>query len=88
MGVDVGDGRRGRGEPGDLGRLLERNAALRDVFADEPAALARLVELQRWQSQRLLRSHADLRASPRYRAAVEFPLGEPAGSHESPTEQP
>ena len=72
MGVEVGDGRRGRGEPGDLGRLLERNAALRDVFADEPAALERLVELQRWQSQRLLRSHADLRASPRYRAAVEF----------------
>ena len=72
MGVDVGEGRRGRGEPGDLGRLLERNAALRDVFADEPAALARLLELQRWQSQRLLRSHADLRANPRYRAAVEF----------------
>jgi hypothetical protein len=72
MGVDTGDGRRGRGEPGDLGRLLERNAALRDVFADEPAALARLLELQRWQSQRLLRSHADLRASPRYRSAVGF----------------
>ena len=72
MGVDVGEGRRGRGEPGDLGRLLERNAALRDVFADQPAARARLLELQHWQSQRLLRSHADLRANPRYRAAVEF----------------
>jgi hypothetical protein len=72
MGVEVGDGRRGRGDPGDLGRLLERNAALRDVFADDPGSLARLVELQRWQSQRLLRSHADLRASARYRSAVEF----------------
>jgi len=72
MGVEVGDGRRGRGDSGDLGRLLERNAALRDVFADDPDSLARLVELQRWQSQRLLRSHADLRASARYRSAVEF----------------
>ena len=72
MGVEVGDGHRGRGDPGDLGRLLERNAALRDVFADDPDSLARLVELQRWQSQRLLRSHADLRASARYRSAVEF----------------
>jgi hypothetical protein len=72
LGVEVGDERRGRGEPGGLGRLLERNAALRKVFDDDPAARERLAELQRWQSQRLLRSHADLRASPRYRAAVEF----------------
>jgi hypothetical protein len=72
LGVELGDQRRGRGEPGGLGRLLERNAALRKVFADDPAARERLAELQRWQSQRLLRSHADLRANPRYRAAVEF----------------
>jgi hypothetical protein len=72
LGVEVGDGRRGRGDPGDLGRLLERNAALRDVFADDPRARGRLAELQRWQSERLLRSHADLRSKPRCRAAVEF----------------
>jgi hypothetical protein len=72
LGVEVGDVRRGRGDPGELGRLLERNTALRDVFADDPRARARLAELQRWQSQRLLRSHADLRSNPRYRAAVEF----------------
>jgi hypothetical protein len=72
LGVEVGDGRRGRGEPHELGRLLERNAALRSVFADDPGSQERLAELQAWQSQRLLRSHADLRASPRYRAAIEF----------------
>ena len=72
LGVELGDARRGRGDPGELGRLLERNAALRGVFADDPAARRRLAELQRWQSQRLLRSHADLRADPRYRIAVEF----------------
>jgi len=72
LGVEVGDTRRGRGDPGELGRLLERNAALRGVFAGDPKARERLAELQRWQSQRLLRSHADLRANPRYRNAVEF----------------
>jgi hypothetical protein len=70
LGVETGDER--HGQHGALGRLLERNAALRDVFAGDAAARARLAELQRWQSQRLLRSHADLRASPRYRSAVEF----------------
>jgi len=70
LGVEVGDER--RGQRGELGRLFERNAALRDVFAGDPAARERLAELQRWQSQRLLRSHADLRASARYRSAVEF----------------
>jgi hypothetical protein len=72
LGVKIGDARRGRGEPGARGRLLERNAALRNVFAATPEMYDRLGELQRWQSERLLRSHADLRASPRYRAAVEF----------------
>ncbi len=70
LGVETGDER--HGQHGELGRLLERNAALRDVFAGDAAARARLAELQRWQSQRLLRSHADLRANPRYRSAVEF----------------
>ena len=72
LGVETGEARRGRSGPSDLARLLERNAALRDAFADSPAARKRLAELQRWQSERLLRSHADLRANPRYRAAVEF----------------
>jgi len=80
LGVEVGDTRRGRGDPGELGRLLERNAALRGVFTGDPKARERLAELQRWQSQRLLRSHADLRANPRYRAAVEFFFNELYGS--------
>jgi hypothetical protein len=72
FGVDLGGGRRARSEPSDLARLLERNAKLRDVFEQEPELRERLAALQRWQSRRLLRSHSDLRASPRYRAAVDF----------------
>jgi hypothetical protein len=73
LGVETGaSGRRARGERGRLGHLLECNAALRHVFDDAPEMQGRLDQLQRWQSQRLLRSHADLRASPRYRKAVEF----------------
>jgi len=72
LGVETGAARRRHSEPSDLARLIERNAALRDAFARSPAALARLAKLQHWQSSRLLRSHADLRANPRYRAAVEF----------------
>jgi hypothetical protein len=64
--------RRGGAEPGTLSHLLERNAALRDAFANEPAQQTRLAQLQRWQSQRLLRSHDDLHDEPRYRLAVEF----------------
>ena len=59
-------------ERGTLGRMLERNAALRDVFAVEPRVARRLARVQKWQSKRLLRSHADLHANPRYRLAVEF----------------
>ena len=73
LGVEIGDGRHGtREEPGTLGHLLERDAALRDVFAAEPELQQRLAELQKWQSGRLLDSHADLRANPRYKRAVEF----------------
>jgi len=72
FGVEIGEHGRERDEPGALGRLLERNADLRESFADDAAARRRLAELQKWQSGRLLRSHADLRANPRYRAAVEF----------------
>jgi hypothetical protein len=72
LGVEVGDERRKPGRHGELRQLLARNAALRDVFGDSPQSGVRLAELQKWQSQRLLRSHADLRANPRYRSAVEF----------------
>jgi hypothetical protein len=69
LGIEIGAAPSQRG---NLGRLLERNASLRDVFADAPALARRLAQLQEWQSQRLLRSHADLHANPRYRLAVEF----------------
>lgn len=69
LGVEIGAAPEKRGT---LGRLLERNAALRDVFAGEPALQKELVRLQKWQSRRLLRSHADLHANPRYRLAVDF----------------
>ena len=72
LGVELGNDRRKPGRHGELRQLLDRNAALRNVFADSPQSRARLAELQKWQSQRLLKSHADLRASPRYRSAVEF----------------
>jgi len=67
-------------ERGNLGRLLERNAALRDVFAREPALQKQLQRLQKWQSQRLMRSHDDLHRSPRYRLAVEFFFNELYGT--------
>ena len=73
LGIETGgSGRRNRGEPGQLGQLLQRNAELRDVFATDADAAARLAQLQKWQSERLMRSHADLRANPRYGRAVEF----------------
>ena len=73
LGVETGDsGRRAAASPASWAACCERNAELRDVFAADPAAAARLAELQQWQSERLLRSHADLRANPRYRQAVEF----------------
>jgi len=73
LGVETGgERRRARSEPGTLGHLLERNAALRDVFATEPKLQARLAELQKWQAQRLMKSHDDLHRQPRYRLAIEF----------------
>jgi hypothetical protein len=70
LGVEIGEDRKaGRG---GLGALLRRNSELRQVFADRPALQSRLKELQHWQSARLLRTHSDLRDSPRYRKAVDF----------------
>lgn len=59
-------------ERGNLGRMLERNAELRDAFVNDPALQKQRVRLQKWQSKRLLRTHADLHSSLRYRLAVEF----------------
>ena len=69
LGIEIGAA---PAERGRLGRLLERNAALRDVFASDAKLAKRLGRLQKWQSKRLLRSHADLHQNPRYRRAVEF----------------
>lgn len=72
LGVETGQPGSARAPRGELGRLLQRNAALRDVFDRDQASSRRLAELQKWQSRRLLLSHADLRRNPRYRKAVEF----------------
>jgi hypothetical protein len=72
LGIETGQHGDGRTPRGELARLLARNARLRDVFAGDDDANRRLAELQRWQSRRLLSSHADLRANPRYRRAIEF----------------
>ena len=73
LGVETGETPRpGRTERGTLAHLLERNAALRDIFADRPALQKRLAELQKWQAERLMRSHDDLHRTSRYRLAVEF----------------
>jgi hypothetical protein len=69
LGIEIGAPPEQRGT---LGRLLEQNQALRDVFAADPRLARQLSRLQKWQSKRLLRSHADLHAHPRYRLAVEF----------------
>jgi phytoene dehydrogenase-like protein len=66
----------GEDSRGPLGPLLSRNAALRNVFADDPASRARLKELQDWQARRLARTYADIAEQPRYRLAVKFFLDE------------
>jgi hypothetical protein len=76
----AGERSRRRVEPGTLHKLLTRNAELRDVFRDQPALARRLEQLQDWQSQRLLRTHADLHSDLRYRAAVAFFTDELYGS--------
>ncbi len=77
LGIEIGAPPEDRGT---LGRLLERNKALRDVFAGDPRLGKQLLRLQKWQSKRLLRSHADLHANPRYRLAVEFFFNELYGA--------
>jgi len=77
LGIEIGAAPE---ERGTLGRLLDQNKALRDVFAAEPKLARKLTRLQKWQSSRLLRSHADLHANPRYRLAVEFFFNELYGA--------
>jgi len=72
LGVEVGDERRKARAARRAARAARPQRRAARCVADSPASRARLAELQKWQSQRLLKSHADLRASPRYRAAVEF----------------
>lgn len=55
-----------------LYQLFERNSQLRASFAADPAAQAKLNELQRWQTHRLDRTYQDLRDRERYRKGVEF----------------
>ncbi len=55
-----------------LRHLLEKNRALANMEQADPSFLARLRQLQRWQCERLTRSHADLAAQPRYAPGVAF----------------
>jgi hypothetical protein len=77
LGIEIGAPPEDRGT---LGRLLERNQALREVFAADPRLGKQLLRLQKWQSKRLMRSHDDLHANPRYRLAVEFFFNELYGA--------
>jgi len=78
-GPPAGESRR-RIESGRLHKLLTRNAELRDIFRGKPDLARQLESLKDWQSRRLLRTHKDLHADPRYRAAVDFFTDELYGS--------
>lgn len=64
----------------DLEALLMRKRSLDEQVAADPALRARLERLRAWQAARLARTHADLRADPRYAAAAEFFLSDVYGS--------
>jgi hypothetical protein len=59
-------------ERGELGRYFGVTLNCAMYSARRPGLARRLLRVQKWQSKRLLRSHADLHANPRYRLAVEF----------------
>ncbi len=63
--------------------LLARKRAVKARLAAAPVLAARVQELRAWQVSRLARTYADLRASPRYGAAVEFFLSDLYGSARS-----
>jgi hypothetical protein len=79
-GSSSGGPSRRRIESGRLHKLLTRNAELRDIFRGQPELAQRLEALHDWQSRRLLRTHRDLHADPRYRPAVDFFTEELYGS--------
>lgn len=62
--------------------LLQELRAARDPEADPRNALLRLVELRRWQAERLGACFADLRDEPRHAAAAEFFLTDLYGEHD------
>lgn len=51
---------------------LDRLRSLRRELGGDTERAERLHRVNEWQAQRLARTHADLLANPRYRAAVEF----------------
>jgi len=64
----------------DAARLLQqfvRNDELRRAPQAPPSTVR---ELERWQHERLAHTYADLRASPRYRPAIDFFLNDLFGS--------
>jgi hypothetical protein len=62
--------------------LVEGIAAVQAQLGQEPRKLARLQELQRWQVERLQLTYADYAADPRYRAALDFFVGDLYGPHD------
>jgi hypothetical protein len=59
-----------------LAALIGENAAARAAAGADPTRAAVLARLKAWQGARLERTYADVIASPRYRAAAAFFLGE------------
>jgi len=84
LGIEIGAPPEDRGT---LGRLLERNQALRDVFAGDRRLGRQLLRLQKWQSKGLLRSHARRPAKPAQRAPRRFTTGCAADSTGGPAMQ-
>jgi hypothetical protein len=58
-------------------------ALARDPAAEPRNDLRTLPELQRWQSQRLAKTFADLRDAPRFRAATDFFLDDLYGASDA-----
>ena len=65
-----------------LSRLLALNRRVRDPKIEPRNRLPGLPALQRWQSQRLARSYADLLRAADSRAATEFFLSDLYGDHD------
>lgn len=59
-----------------LAALMERYHAARRRSASDPGLAARMAALAAFQAQRLAATYADLRRTPRHRAAVDFFLND------------